>query len=801
MITMHSIGTFQVFMPARPDRRAWMTNPQADLLETCMVVPNNWEECFSRQQNFRERQTIFIGAKGVGKSSLLHLKRMILEGKVHGVDVPKNVICLPREWLASQPVQHISVREPRRTVLTTLSNWVSIWCLLIGAICIQFEFDKRRKGSVIGTKDGAALAEDDNALVQSMARVRAALNCNDAKLKESCLFDYLDHLMQGELDGAALNGLYRDHVKPYLSTMFSATKICFFLDAIDQKIKDDLGTLAEVGSAWLGSLVGDPSERDRESYSIWSNAQLGVVEAADQLWNDSTRSIKLYSSIRSEALQVGQGTQAVVQYNQCRPVTYNHEKLRAIVRLNMYVDMDAKGELAHKGDAERIDSQLLTNVERQFFSPADCGWKPLGGTHRTWVDEMIRLSMERPRELMWMGEGIRRGNSSSFDNDGPELIFRNISKQIVQIYKDYMAFVVGAEIADDINKKVLPYIPQEILSIEDLEECSKKASEAGFGIDHPFCVLYSLGLLGHVEPHLTGRGLQQFEFYIAGPLRRRLPQGADHYLVHPVLQAMLAQGSNVAATLKPAPVKYRPLARKLIGNGLPWHDPTAENRFIVELDASAKGASRVLLNGVEIIGPIAARETAKQRQATDKLVSKAGNGRSKSQLRAASLAAAAHRVARYGNLPHMFTLAWLVALASKHSRAIFVDDVSLCVDLLVKLRVFPPRIARPKQTAETFGKQPSSKAKNPSDSMPTKERFESLLEGIDNSHYVIADVRKYLELLELSEPIRIVDSEANSANRQVHSSSVVAVNVSISGEESLLEAINLTFNPTPRRSS
>lgn len=67
----------------------------------------------------------------------------------------------------------------------------------------------------------------------------------------------------------------------------------------------------------------------------------------------------------------------------------------------------------------------------------------------------------------------------------------------------------------------------------------------------------------------------------------------------------------------------------------------------------------------------------------------------------------------------------------------------------------------------------------------------------------MVDVRKYLELLELSEPIRIVDSEANSANRQVHSRSVVAVIVSISGEESLIAQPAVTriwllkFNPSP----
>ena len=61
VITLHEVGHFRVFMPPHADRRAWVTSPANDKLETCMVIPNEWEDCFAKDQDLRVSKSIFMG--------------------------------------------------------------------------------------------------------------------------------------------------------------------------------------------------------------------------------------------------------------------------------------------------------------------------------------------------------------------------------------------------------------------------------------------------------------------------------------------------------------------------------------------------------------------------------------------------------------------------------------------------------------------------------------------------------------------------------------------------------------------
>ena len=388
---------------------------------------------------------------------------------------------------------------------------------------------------------------------------------------------------------STLEAIYRKHVRPYLLTRASRPSVFVFVDSMDEQFKGVNGTpfieAVKKGMKLPISLGEEPQSLYQEaaelgyvssekSYDLWAFSQNTLIDAAIKLLADSGGRVCLVGTMRSEAYlsSVLIGKSRTQLGNIVKRIVYSKEHLEEIFALNI----------------EQCDKKRLVDTTRedrliQFFGKIDAlHWKVVGEKERI-IDAIVRHTLENPRDLMEIGErlyDLSKDERRNRDRAAQEV---NVASKV--ILEEHLAFI-GENFDENVKKYCFPLIGTNVLSAADVHQIAEKVTRASGGtLQHPFCYLFRLGLLG--IPKQTEHGLIQ-QFLINSDVAENVTRSkeflpsATHYLIHPALKQLILEhrgGYGVEQFVTNHQV--------IVGNGLKWNPQVGVGRVIVAYDKAS----------------------------------------------------------------------------------------------------------------------------------------------------------------------------------------------------------------------
>ena len=293
---------------------------------------------------------------------------------------------------------------------------------------------------------------------------------------------------------------------------------------------------------------------DNLSVDAWVNIQTGLLEAA---WNlmSANRHIKIYATVRAEAYANYRSASRNNYSTAVVSIYYTSAELRGLIQtlLKHYERVDGYSNFV---GLEEI-SNIRTGQAENSFS------------------YLSRHTVHRPRDFVMICSQL-----SERRND--LTVFR--IRQIVN-------YVSGRDIVPSIFEEMSPFlkclnnqaererffslVPANILSRQDIVEICNQFndlpkdhpfsahSKTGVQVRHPFCELYTCGLLGVPRRDAGGPMFQKFKLPqdLLGYEAACLPE-ADWYLMHPSLYVLIQ-------TVRPGQ-QYNLFRYVIVGHDCPW---------------------------------------------------------------------------------------------------------------------------------------------------------------------------------------------------------------------------------------
>ena len=503
-------------------------------------------------------QSFVVATKGIGKTILLKMKR---EAMASFVMIPESGI---DKFAFSDNLSRDSVE-----LFRDLRNVESIWSIAVimstlrrinhrfpdGALCHFLEglYGNRQIGSV------------------------------------SEYFSYLIHADRDDYFRAKAD-LESVLVPAYKRAV--STPIAIFIDNIDEYFNKHLDPGATESVA--GALEPE----------LWYTAQMGLVLSFFSL-HKFNHHVKLFATIRKEALLRYKRQQVLYQQVAERTLDLRYSTL----------------------ELERI---FLNNVRREprdrFVAPERAAKDPIGAyfgfgaiRHKQVKQSeglfpyIVRHTLSRPRDLMQIGKALSRLDPEERSQDSVRRVVSEVSEDIVSTYMSE----VRPHVEPIDLPRILALIDTNALTRERLRELCRlynappaasaadprrlpylpcEAGESGCeGCEggNVFCLLYKLGLLGHVIND-GSKGTRIQKFCLPGEKTMEgddaLPD-SEVFLVHPVLNAMIMERNHAYIDNRNK--------RNIVGNGLIWaldEEKAARRRYCV-LKADLRGFSSVMEQG------------------------------------------------------------------------------------------------------------------------------------------------------------------------------------------------------------
>lgn len=343
-------------------------------------------------------------------------------------------------------------------------------------------------------------------------------------------YDQLDKTAFHSASGIQLDEIAGPKVRPtavFQSMLFLPIgKIIRVLDEFETKLDVVFRRIHRAVYVFIDRIEEGISSLDRDG---WIAVQGGLIEAA---WNImSTNShVKVYASLREEAYANYESDTKPNLFSATLHLRYNENELQSIIeRLSMLYERQGFSEFVCLKEVRNISCGITENSFRY----------------------LLRHTLGRPRDLVIICSKLSsyrmQLNEAKFreivNETGAGFIVKNVFSEMkpflncLRSAEDRLRFfrllecnvMTRSEIEDICYK--FNGVPQEQLATESFRQ---EISE------HPFCELYSCGLLGIARDDDSLGGLQQFKqpFDVMTPTGAVLPL-ANYYFLHPCLHSLV----------------------------------------------------------------------------------------------------------------------------------------------------------------------------------------------------------------------------------------------------------------------
>lgn len=563
----------------------WRTDPWIVMGETkkhcsLIVVPPNNLRDFIDPQNHDCRTRLIYGPKGSGKSALLVAKRVLLEKEAEA----HKVICIPSAFpkVFTSP----GIAEDKVTFHTwekvseyaVPETWAHLWKLVFGSYVVATLEKERRQASAVGQRENTI--EDSIKEPLLPKKLGTLLIGNDYKVENDLgtrnankeFIAILRHIIEkSTVSPDNLSQAFDEYIAPTykkLAVEADHKPIYIFVDAVDELLRgpvefSDFLTLSKSGfgkfqDQYLGKeKLNSEGARDL-AMRLWSCAQVSLIAASLNMASETRGCVRLIGTLRSEAhdkitfskgpTQIGDLVKEV-KYSKTILATIFNENIKACEKARM-IDPGATDQIQRFMGAT---AYIHNSTKKQEFI----------------FSALLRHTFEEPRDLMVLGQALY---DLSKDERKDSAIVREVVNQKAEVvlkdYLEYMGEAWDRELATLTFRKIDGNIltKRQVHTIRD--EVIKQSNGK---IEHPFCYLYSLGLIGVPVSDGNSKQMRQ-EFLLParfkhadGDNTRRycLPE-TEYYFIHPALAERIRQVRHTSG------LGFTPHGEEIIGDGLPW---------------------------------------------------------------------------------------------------------------------------------------------------------------------------------------------------------------------------------------
>jgi hypothetical protein len=514
------------------------------------------------------RQQLVVGARGMGKSTLL-LYRMN-----HLSSLPKQFRCVRRVPPFGFRLVNQSVLIPPEALAlySRVDSWSAVWRVVLG---LYFAYSMGREAPFALQADNIqewfklfALKEEDFLLRRLMTDIQI---WGMGPFEERT-----HHLIQAIVDSRAspsfLESMFEQKIAPILrrGIAHAPTDVRWVIsvDCIDEALtvaRGAKGLLApEVVATYVDTVTRiendtNPSKQSTNTdnirllvHELWANAQIGYGLIASRLIKEFSGRLVAFGGFRSEVAERFVLTSGLTKTKvdelllRLKP---DDDWLREIFIYNVNLTQDrdknkiVSSSLAKK-DPEQVACESLSGLpvipNRTVFGKAESTFNLLR-----------RHNFGAPRGLMSLGRAFRKiplkidptiSNSPVRD---PVRAIHAVNVEAVEVFKEYRDTLFPPWDAD--YERGFPLIQTNLLSKTEVERINvqfdnlcKKAK--------PFLeYLMNIGLIG--IPQYGERGIVQ-KFWMPGDEPMKLPSDLEYAVLHPAFSAYLTQTRNASSQRK-----------------------------------------------------------------------------------------------------------------------------------------------------------------------------------------------------------------------------------------------------------
>lgn len=409
------------------------------------------------------------GIKGQGKTFLLKAKRKLLQNKDDG-------ICLPVNIMTDTLDSALRIGHNMKRFLSSYTNWVGLWKTAISITILQNNDIKQQYNS----KDFKSLSEYTIEL----------LNVYNEKCKPSIILYSLLNKNQRDINmilkdtTTLLNLLSRIHSGVYL-----------FIDKVDQAFASDIYEIIGDSSSAIGS----------RNASIWQYCQYALANASNDIYCNINNHIKVYYSIRQEALLDSYRFACNVSRNiEARIINLDYTKRDLYGMFKLYIQNADDADLCYPEEKyknpgiayfgiDKIKHSYVKEYEERLF------------------DYIYRHTVMRPYDIVKICYQLddKREKGGILDQDYVKNIVESTASEILEQYiSEVEPFInVNLEViylllsclgTNIFDKNYMRLACEKYMLIRGKNEaCCMNCSECEEL--RPFYWLYNIGLLGYLH--------------------------------------------------------------------------------------------------------------------------------------------------------------------------------------------------------------------------------------------------------------------------------------------------------------
>lgn len=464
-------------------------------------------------------ESYFISAnKGMGKTMLLSHKRYTInqayEYRKRKGEIANSIIMVPNDSPYLDTMDEINqISEDKITFLSNINNSKKLWIFCLKLSSILNFFGEQGLSREIFKK----LSADIRDIIKNGAHNKKG------KYLPTYFFSQTLH----SISFSELKRLFIDTdtlINAQFQTINSA--IFFFIDKIDQSISD-------------------------LSKDAWINIQAGLIEGA---WNtmEQNHHVKVYTSIRQEAFSNYSSSQKENLENFVKTIRYNFSDVIHII--------------------DKLTSKYEGKETFKEYLGMDTILNGGGNVKEDTFKYIFRHTTGRPRELVSIISAISDERNDLTTSRFKEIVNDKSSTLIPERFSETKTFL---NCLNDSNNRQRFYslLKHNIISRQETEEIClafNNITEEYYqqleypkgDILHPFCDLYSCGLLGVVGKDVENNQTIQFKQPkdIISFFPTLMPH-ADLYFIHPSLERAIRISSQDS---------YNTFDYIVVGHNYPW---------------------------------------------------------------------------------------------------------------------------------------------------------------------------------------------------------------------------------------
>lgn len=450
------------------------------------------------------RKLGIAATKGQGKTFLIKAKRAQYQNTTSILD-DNNIACFPKDDMVDTLDSTVNVNKSLNKLLCNYSEWVNLWKISIAV-------------TIIASDEFRKLYQEED-FYKLKKETKALFEINNRRNRPSKIFSYL-------------LGLQYNDLKVILE---SAATIIGMLDRINSGVYIFIDKVDQAFSV-------ERLHNKTRNASYWQYCQYGLANAAYELVSNINVHIKVFYTIRHEALIDSEWLAKNTARNIEAFLTeliYTKEDIREMFRL--YV----KNE-----DDENLNSPEWkeTNQEKAFFGFERLNHVYVKDVNETIFDYLYRHSLRRPYDIMKICKELYLTGPKALTIDKVRHVVNETSGKVLKVYFSEVEPFITCEYKD--IEKLLTCINTNIFDINYIHYVCKRYNEEyemknvcnkgcnNCKNNHPFSTLYNIGILGHLTS-TPAHPISRQSFLPIGESKLKISEYdlpiSDLYVLHPCL--------------------------------------------------------------------------------------------------------------------------------------------------------------------------------------------------------------------------------------------------------------------------